>query len=176
MIVRKALPAEVTSLGEIERDAGERFREVGMPEIADDPPAPIEALAASALILVAWAESLHEDGGRTPTALVGYAWVEIVDGQAHLEQLSVGPGHNGRGIGSALIEAVVEWATAQGHGALTLTTFREVPFNAPFYARRGFVAIPASEWNPGMTALVEQETAHGLDQVLRVVMARSLGG
>ncbi|MFZ6005439.1 MAG: GNAT family N-acetyltransferase [Actinomycetota bacterium] len=143
--------------------AGELFRDVGMPDIAEDDPPTLAELAQAAHLLVA-----EEDHGQ----LVGYALCDIVGGQAHLEQLSVLPELGGRGIGTALIEAVVAWARERGDRAVTLTTFRDVPFNAPLYAKRGFVEVPEADWSEELRALVEEEAEHGLDPDLRVVMRR----
>jgi GNAT superfamily N-acetyltransferase len=150
-------------LQDIERRAGELFRQIGMPEIADDDPPEIDHLAAAAAVYVA----TDDDG--TP---VGYALVEVVDGHAHLEQISVVPEAGGRGVGTELIEAVVDWARARGDAEVTLTTFRDVPFNAPLYAKRGFAIVDESAWTDGLRAVVAQEAAHGLDVTARVVMSR----
>lgn len=104
---------------------------------------------------------------------VGLCRIDAVGDGAHLEQLSVHPAHGRRGLGRALLRAGVDWARAHHYGELTLTTFRDVPWNGPFYASEGFVEIgPADDW------LV----AHGLapeEPVMarygtRVVMALSL--
>ena len=105
---------------------------------------------------------------------VGYAMVGLVDGHAHLEQLSVLPEHGGRGIGTALLDAVAAWATARGDAEVTLTTFRDVPFNAPLYAKRGFVELADADWTMAIRDLVAEEAAHGLDPATRAVMRRSL--
>ncbi len=57
---------------------------------------------------------------------------------AHLEQLSVHPHHAGRGIGRSLLRAGCQWAAEQGYPELTLATYRDVPWNGPFYASEGF--------------------------------------
>ena len=72
--------------------------------------------------------------------------VELVDGHAHLEQISVLPEHGGQGVGTQLLDAVAGWAKGQGHAEVTLTTFRDVPFNAPLYAKRGYEIVPEAEW------------------------------
>jgi len=117
-------------------------------------------------------------GGRLWVALaddtpVGFALVELLDAdRPHLEELDVHPDHGQRGIGSALVRAVLAWLEASRHGELTLTTFREVPWNMPFYARLGFEEIPAAEIPPELAAVVRDEEAHGLDPALRTVMRR----
>lgn len=163
MEVRPATAADLASLPAIEVAAGELFRTIGMGAIADDAPPTVDELAEAAAI---WVAVEHDE-------VLGYAWVELVDGHAHLEQLSVLPARGGQGIGTALIDAVVDWARARGDADVTLTTFRDVAFNAPLYAKRGFVELPEPDWTPELQALVAAETAHGLDPTTRVVMRRA---
>ncbi|MDK1359284.1 GNAT family N-acetyltransferase [Arthrobacter sp. zg-Y1219] len=105
------------------------------------------------------ASALHLLVAGTPP--VGFARLEEVDGQAHLEQLSVHPDTAGAGLGRALVSAALEWAKGQGYTSMTLCTFAGVPFNAPFYASCGFgtVAEPGGE----LQALREHEKEIGLD-------------
>lgn len=69
---------------------------------------------------------------------IGFAHVVDLESHAHLDQISVHPDHARRGVGSALLEGAAERATLKGHGALTLTTYADIAWNAPFYARHGF--------------------------------------
>jgi GNAT superfamily N-acetyltransferase len=107
-------------------------------------------------------------------APIGFALVERFGATAHLEELDVLPAYGRRGIGAGLVRAVCEWAAAQRLEAVTLTTFREVPWNAPFYQRLGFHVLPPAEWTPLLRARVAEETAHGLPTTLRVVMRYDL--
>jgi GNAT superfamily N-acetyltransferase len=70
---------------------------------------------------------------------VGLCRIDDFDGEAHLEQLSVHPDHAGQGIGRALLRAGCDWAKANGHREITLATYRDIPWNGPFYASEGFV-------------------------------------
>lgn len=162
MRIRSATSADLEVLPGIEIAAGELFREIGMDTIADDDPPAVEELAAATTVLVA-----EVDG-----VIVGYARIELVDDQAHLEQLSVLPAHGGQGVGTALLDAACDWARGRGDDAVTLTTFRDVPFNAPLYAKRGFVELREADWPPGIRTRVAEEAAHGLDPAQRVVMRR----
>jgi GNAT superfamily N-acetyltransferase len=101
---------------------------------------------------------------------VGFAQLEMVGGQPHLEEMDVHPAHARRGLGGRLVETVKEWARDAGHTALTLTTFRDVPWNAPFYARCGFRILAPHEIPPALRAVVEEEAGRGLDPATRVVM------
>ncbi len=105
---------------------------------------------------------------------VGFACVEVVDGAAHLRQLSVHPSQSRRGHGSASAAAVCAWATSLGYEAVTLTTFRDVPWNGPFYARMGFRVV--DDLSPGLQAIRDHERAVGDDELgPRIAMRRDLG-
>jgi GNAT superfamily N-acetyltransferase len=106
-------------------------------------------------------------------APVGFAHVEVIEaGVAHLEELDVHPEHGRRGLGTGLVMAVCAWAASQGFQAVTLTTFRDVPWNMPFYARLGFEVISPQELSPAARSRVEDEARRGLDPANRVAMRR----
>jgi GNAT superfamily N-acetyltransferase len=134
------------------------------PDEAPDPSA-LDALRAARQAGRLWVAVDEEDRP------VGFAFVRELDGAAHLEELDVLPAYGCRGLGSALIEAVCAWAAGR-YPAVTLATFRDVPWNAPFYARRGFSAIPTQELSPGLRNLVDLERSRGLRSDLRVIMRR----
>jgi GNAT superfamily N-acetyltransferase len=139
-----------------------------MPAVADDEPLPIERLAAYQRGARAWV-SVGEDD-----VPLGYALALVVDGLGHLEQLSVRPTASRQGRGRALVEEVVAWARGWGAPAVTLSTFREVPWNAPSYARQGFRPLGDAELTPGLRALRTAEEAAGLDVAARTFMRLDL--
>ena len=114
-----------------------------------------------------WVAVSAEDGP------VGFAQVVILDQTAHLDELDVVPERGRRGIGSRLLETVCEWAGTAGYDKVTLSTFTHVPWNAPFYERRGFVAVAFDRLSPQLVELVRAERARGLRTDLRVIMERS---
>lgn len=103
---------------------------------------------------------------------VGFALCGRVDAHAHLFEMDVVPEHGRRGIGAALLEAVWQEASRQGHPSMTLATLRDVPWNAPFYARHGFVEFPESSWGPQLHEIMRRERMLGFPMHLRVVMQR----
>ena len=92
---------------------------------------------------------------------VGFVSVELVDGEALIAQLSVLPELGRLGIGRSLLDEAIRWALGQGLTGVTLTTFRDVPWNAPFYVRVGFVEVV--DLDPGLAAIREDEREKGLD-------------
>lgn len=107
---------------------------------------------------------------------VGFAHVEVLEpGEAHLEEIDVHPEHGRRGLGRRLVMAICEWARTAGYQSITLTTFRDVPFNMPFYERLGFEVIPPGEISLALRSIIDDETRRGLDPSRRVAMRRRCG-
>jgi 4-diphosphocytidyl-2-C-methyl-D-erythritol kinase len=107
---------------------------------------------------------------------VGFALVVMLaDDLPHLEEADVAPSHGRRGLGTALVRAACDWATVSGYAALTLATFRAVPWNYRFYLRMGFVEVPRKNVRTELAAVVSEETHRGLDPAARVVMEYRCG-
>ena len=121
------------------------------------------------------ADRLWVARGPESAAPVGFAAAILVDGGAHLHQLSVLPAHGRRGLGRALVLQVASWARQEGFAALTLTTFRHLPFNGPFYEGLGFEPIPVAQQGPEIKAALAREAASGLDPEKRIAMRWDLG-
>lgn len=168
-MIRRARLDDVERIRGIEIEAGTRFREVGMPAIADAEPMPAEQLAAYADAGRGW---VAVDADDVP---VGYLVVDLVDGCAHVEQVAVTPDHQGRGVGRALLDEVERWAAEHALSALTLTTFSDVPWNAPLYEHLGFRRLDEHELTPGLVEKRHEEAAMGLEPSIRVCMRRDLG-
>jgi GNAT superfamily N-acetyltransferase len=157
--IRTARPDELDRLPELERASDTLFLSLEIGPLP--PPDTVEALRAARVVLVA---------GDPP---LGFVRVDDVDGEAHLEQLAVHPDHGRQGIGRALVMAACRWAGEAGYPELTLATYRDVPWNGPFYASAGFAEVgTVDEWCP----------AHGLPREepvmasfgARVIMTRRL--
>lgn len=101
---------------------------------------------------------------------VGFALADTVDGAAYLAEIDVHPGYARRGLGTRLVHTVVEWAAAQRFACVLLMTFRHLPWNAPFYSRLGFVAVPEADVGPGLRQYIAEEGAAGIDTAKRVAM------
>lgn len=93
---------------------------------------------------------------------IGFVHVLDADGRAHLEQLSVLPTFGRRGYGRRLVVAALQEARARGYTRVTLRTYVDIPWNAPFYASCGFLeSIPETPFQRG---LVDTEATLGLDR------------
>jgi GNAT superfamily N-acetyltransferase len=157
--VRTWDPAELPELVRISDAAAGLFTAVGIRLPPDD---------VTPLLRAAWQVLV---AGRPA---VGFAALDLVDGRAHLAEISVHPDHGRRGIGTALLVAACDWARAQRSPAITLTTFRAVPFNAPWYAANGFVELAEDRWGPELRAVCAAERAAGIAVAERIAMIRQL--
>jgi GNAT superfamily N-acetyltransferase len=163
--IRPVRADELPLLQDIERAAGAPFRDLGMTAIADDEPPALDTLEGYRRAGHAWVAT--DDGEDRPLAyLIG----EPVDGALHIEQVSVHPDFAHRRTGRALLAHAAERAREEGLAALTLTTFTEVPWNAPYYARLGFRVLDEAELTPGLRKIRAHEASAGLDRWPRVCM------
>ncbi|MEU9762972.1 GNAT family N-acetyltransferase [Streptomyces sp. NPDC047987] len=169
MLIRTARLCDLPLLQDMERAAGEPFRSLGMAAVADDEPLPLDVLEDYRRAGRAW---VAVDGDDRP---VGYLIADEVDGAAHIEQVTVHPSAARRRLGSRLIDHLAQWAAGRGLDALTLTTFRQVPWNAPYYARLGFRFLDEAELTDGLRKIRAAEAEHGLDRWARVCMRRATG-
>jgi GNAT superfamily N-acetyltransferase len=168
MTIRPLGADELITVQRIEIAAGRPFAEIGMDEIAGDAPpdrARLEGYRAGGR---AWVLVDDRD------APIGFVLVDLVDSGAHIEQVSIHPDHARQGLGRTLIEHVAEWARGRQLSELTLTTFTDVAWNAPYYERLGFVAVAPAELGPQLRAIREHEAAIGLDRWPRTAMRRPL--
>lgn len=168
MTIRLAREADLPVFQEIELAAGQAFADLGMAAVAEDDPPTLEALRGFQRAGTAWT---HVGANDVPDA---YLLAGIVDGCAHIEQVSVHPDSARKGIGRALVEQLAQWARQRAIGAMTLTTFTEVPWNGPYYQRCGFRYLTDAELTPGLRHLRAAETARGLDEWPRACMHREL--
>ena len=168
--VRKASAADVPALMEAESAAAERFAGHPLGERFMATPtseADFRAALAEGRLFAAEAP-----GGRT----VGFAVAGEVGGLAHLEEVSVDPAHGRRGVGEALVGAVIEWARERGHRAVTLTTLESVPWNAPWYRKLGFRNLSPQELSDPLRALLAAEAERGVGRPPeRVAMRKEIG-
>ncbi|HUR49687.1 MAG TPA: GNAT family N-acetyltransferase [Acidimicrobiales bacterium] len=171
--IRTASAGCEARLQQVERLSGERFRDVGLAQIADDDPPPVEDLRRyidDRRCLIA----VDDDFEDPEAAIVGYLLLGQVDGNAHIEQVSVIPDRQGRGIGRLLVDGAERWALEREVHGVTLTTFTDVPWNRPLYEHLGFRVMDEQEIGPELRRLRETEAAHGLNPESRVCMVLDL--
>ena len=104
----------------------------------------------------------------------GFAVAQDIGPCLHLHELSVDPDHARRGIGGMLLSAVIDHARWAFHTIVSLETFRTVPFNAPFYATRGFTVVEPAVVPEEIAAVVADGRPPDIHPGSRVVMVRRI--
>ncbi len=153
---------DAACLPAIERAAGQRFRDY-----------PDLAWLADGDVISAEQHLDYAEQGLSWLALanglpVGFILTEAHASSLFIVELSVHLNWQGQGIGRQLIACAADHARRMGLTSLTLTTFRDVPWNAPFYARLGFEFVTAL--TPELRQKREEEAAHGFAFETRCAM------
>jgi GNAT superfamily N-acetyltransferase len=164
--IRLARADEVARIRAIEDEAGTMFSGLGLIDEALDPSFPLDAAARLIALGQVWVACRADD------VPVGMVIASVREGAAYIEELDVVPAHGRRGLGSHLIARVCDWAKTEGFATVTLSTFRDVPWNGPFYRKRGFQDLSPAEWTADMHAIRTREIQHGLRVEARVFMRR----
>ena len=166
-IIERAREAHAHELRAIERAGGARFELIGMPEVAKGEPTPatiLEDRARNGQLYVAVAGN---------AALAGFLCWSPKDGMAYIEEISVHPDHAGHRLAAHLIDRLA--ADLRGQLALlSLSTFRDVPWNAPYYAKLGFVELPFGSAGPEHRESWRHQEKAGLDMSRRLFMTRAI--
>jgi GNAT superfamily N-acetyltransferase len=93
------------------------------------------------------------EGGEILGTIMLLAWpggnLPRGPGEAEIRALAVAPHARGRGIGAALVAAVIERAASQGVRQLLLLTLPKMHAAHRLYAGAGFARRPDRDWSPG---------------------------
>ena len=134
-MIRRPRPNEIKLLPQIENEADQRYARVGLGQVFGMPPASPRLL-----------EHARRDG-RLWVAVsplgrpVGFALMKLLRGDVALARPALGADRLAAArYGAELIAHPPRRATRIR--SLYLSTYLDVPWNAPFYARRGFRAVP----------------------------------
>jgi len=166
--IRPARASDLDDLVVLEVEAGQLFHSVGMPEVAGHLP-DREALRRSQEQALVW---IAESQGRT----AGYIVASVLDGNAHVAQVSVAPAYARRGIGRQLISYLEGWGRRDGRPATTLTTFRDVPWNGPYYEKLGYRELTVADIGGELAAeMAHEATLAGIDAARRCAMIKHNG-
>jgi GNAT superfamily N-acetyltransferase len=167
--IRPARRGDAQALPDIERDAGRSF--LVIPElawIAGDQVMSVEAHDAAIAHGTLWVAE-DNDG-----VVIGFLSAERFADALHVWEMAVRAAAQRQGIGARLIAAAIDQASRDGLSAVTLTTFRDVPWNAPFYRRHGFRVLAEAEFGERLRAVLRQEVEAGLPAARRCAMRRDV--
>lgn len=167
LVIREATNADIDWMRKIETAAGQLFLKTEMPQIAHDAPPERRVYRTAITKQRAWL-ALYQGWPA------GYLIAKDLDGDLYLDQLSVDPDFSGKGIGAELIDHAEEIARRNALARLTMFTFRDVPWNAPYYLRLGFEQLPIEQFGPQLQRVLQAELAVDLHRWPRVCLYRTV--
>ncbi|KAG9245321.1 acyl-CoA N-acyltransferase [Calycina marina] len=165
---RRGQLRDIPLLGPLERSAAEIFRTVNMDSLLDLPT--LSRFNLTSLI----------DAGHLWVAvdrydqLMGFIGGENIGGNFHIVELSVAQRFQGNGIGKMLMARMMDDVKREGFRATTLTAFRSIPWNGPFYRKLGFMEVDLGEMGHDYMKIWQNEGSLGLDMGQRCLMGRIL--
>jgi GNAT superfamily N-acetyltransferase len=167
--MRRATPFEIAELTRIDDDAARLYAEAGVH--FDGPLVHDFGEAERRRWKVAVERGLGELATDATGRAIGFLTLGYVDGRPYLDQLSVLRSFMRRGVGRALLNHAIAWSERAGE--LWLTTYAHLPWNAPMYARHGFVIVDDSRCGPELRDVLIEQRAALPCPAQRVAMVRS---
>jgi GNAT superfamily N-acetyltransferase len=167
--VRPTRPDDVRHLPGVERSAAKSF--LAIPElswIAGDEVMPEQAHDRYRAAGTSWVAAAVGPP-------VGFLCAEAAGDALHIWEIAVHEDWQGRGLGRRLVAAATAFARTTELIAVTLTTFRDVPWNEPFYGRLGFHTLAPAELGQRLEAILAGEARRGLPGERRCAMRLALG-
>ncbi|WP_340621149.1 GNAT family N-acetyltransferase [Xenorhabdus siamensis] len=164
--IRQTQTSDVSQLPAIEYSAAQLFRFI--PDLAWIAGGHVQT-EQQHLDYIAQDNSWVALGKRHP---IGFILVKPLDDGLHIFELSVHGDWQRKGIGKALIETVIQVAKQRKLQSVTLTTFRHVSWNAPFYQRLGFSILEPQQMSEALKQILQDEIKYGFSAVQRCAMKR----
>lgn len=166
--IRLARPEDADSFTVVEQDAASLLREE--PSLEGIPVPPGESADHYRKVIARG----HCLAAFEDNELAGFAAAGRVGRELHLHELSVRRQSQRKGIASTLLRALAIDARNCGLAAITLNTYRDVPFNGPFYRRHGFAELTDLSDRRHLAESLEAAVDLGLPRERRVAMIKFL--
>ncbi len=165
VVIRLATPDDAAFLPAIERSAALTFRLIeGVSWLAEAEVMSVDRHLQLIMLSTCW---VAVDANDQPQ---GFLSAQLYGKDLHIHELSVMQALQGQGAGRQLIEAAMNEARSRHLRAVTLTTFCDVPWNAPFYRRLGFEQDSLATPDPRLAAILCDEYGHGFTPGSRCAM------
>jgi len=157
VVIRAARASDIPRLAAIETSAADTFVAYGRPLADGSAPSPAEEWDAALVAGLLW---VADDAKCGP---VGFLRAEVTADGLYIDEVDVRLEHQRQGLGRRLMRTAIAAATARRLPAVTLTTFRDIPWNAPFYASIGFRELEPAKTSAFLAERLANQAARGLE-------------
>ncbi|RKF77098.1 Acetyltransferase PA2271 [Golovinomyces cichoracearum] len=167
--IRKGKNSDIPYLRHVELSAGNRYRAVGLDDVAENRILDPDRLASMA-------DSNHLWVAVDKYGPIGFLCGEKLDGNFHIVEVSVSQEFQGKGIGKGLMTTMLEQITLErSFKSVTLTTYRSVSWNGPWCSRMGFGEVHPKLLGSAYDFILEtEEEQYGFDRQERCLMMKDL--
>ena len=162
--LRVATQDDLAAMAEISVEARSRYRTISSFSYVAETPAVAEHRFNEGRAVVAVTHA---------KTVLGFALTRPLDGLLLLDNISTSTRCRGRGIGKRLLDAVLQEATTECYPAVALTTFRELPWNGPWFRKFGFEPMPDDLIGQALRALIKHRSGY-LDPRTRETLWRRI--
>lgn len=166
--VRTARKEDIPLLGPVEQSAAQLFRTVNLGHLASG-----RVISQSRLLEMADSNHIWVAIDKLGQP-IGFAAGENIDGNFHIVEISVAQEYQRNGVGKALMSEMIGQAKGENFKAITLTTYRNLPWNERWYSKMGFSEAEIEDMGTELSTLWSIENQQGHDMDLRCIMKRSL--
>lgn len=167
--IRQAKPKDAPLLAAVERSAAQAFLQ--LPGLAWLASSDTQSVEQHLNFIKRGLEWVAVDAENVPIAFLNGS---LENKNFHIHEVSVESSHQGKGIGRSLVLTAKQWAITSGCSSITLTTFRNVPWNEGFYRSMQFRTLDSSELTPSLEGLMKIEADAGLSIKERCAMCLRL--
>ncbi|WP_340607818.1 GNAT family N-acetyltransferase [Xenorhabdus bharatensis] len=167
--IRSTQLSDINQLAIIEHSAAQLFRTI--PELAWISDGHVHTEQQHLGYIVQHNSWVAINNKGTP---IGFILVKPLDDGLHIFELSVHGDWQRKGIGKKLIETVIQVAKQRQLQFVTLTTFRNILWNAPFYQKLGFAILESQEMSKGLQQILQGEIEYGFSTEQRCAMKRPI--
>lgn len=168
-VIRRGGAGDAVACAAIEAACTRQFRDSPQPAVAALPVPPPAVHVAAAERGELFVIEPGEGGG-----IAGFAWFVTAAPDLHVAELDVAPRFQRRGLARALLDHAAGLARGRGLTGLCLTTFANIAWNAPAYARMGFRPLAPEDAPEICRAETARLAALGFDPATRIAMRRSV--
>lgn len=165
--LRNAEPDDLNILIAIDDAASTLYEQAGLKiDLDHDHPFVVAEISRWSEAIGKGLVTLAIDADGAPSGFSVCGWV---DNQPYLDQVSVTPARMRQGIGTALLNQVIQWSADR---PLWLTTYASLSWNKPFYQRHSFVAVAEADCGPDIRVILDQQRLALPEPGDRIAMVR----
>lgn len=169
--IRSVRANEIDTLQHIDLKSSEIFKGTGLIDFGDNSahllPIPETRLRSGLGDSLLWVAT---NGRDIP---IGFVLCAHKQNSLYLDQVSVLPEFGRQGIGRQLVQVAIEETRQQEYDYISLSTFRDIPWNGKFYRRLGFKEIPNRKLQDWQLELIQLQRAT-MDISKRCFMKKSV--